>query len=123
MWDVIAAQAIQECRRRFFWPYVRRRVIDISGRQLHAASSQIETWAAPGNLRLRSPRVRVQDGIDRKRTFLRASGSGERQTTIGPYGQELTCEFANYCRYEPREPRPIAEVPIDVVNQVIKALC
>ena len=98
-------------------------MIDIAGRQHHAAPSQIQIWAAHANLRLRSHRVWIKDGIDRLRTFLRDPGSGEPRITINPRCQALIREFANYRYHEPREHRPISELPIDADNHAIKALC
>jgi len=79
----------------------------------HAAPSQIEAWAAHVNLRLRSHPVWIQDGIDRLRTFLRDPGSGEPRITISPRCQVLVRGFANYPYHEPREHRPISELPMD----------
>ena len=119
----IAAHVIDECKRRSWWPYVRSGVIDIAGRQHHAAPSQIQIWAAQANLPLRSHRVWINDGIDRLRTFLRDPGSGEPRITFSPRCQALIGEFANYRYHEPREHRPISEMPIDADNHAIKALC
>ncbi len=119
----IAAHVIHECKRRSWWRHVHSGVIDIAGRQHHAAPSQIQIWAAHAQLRLRSHRVWINDGIDRLRTFLRDPGSGEPRITISPRCQALIREFGNYRYHEPRENRPISELPIDADNHAIKALC
>ena len=119
----VAALVIQECKRRAWWPYVQGGVIDIAGRQHHAAPSQVEIWRRLARLRLRSHRVPLRDGMERLRTFLRDPASGEPRITISPRCQALIREFGLYRYHEPSEHRPISEAPIDADNHAIKALC
>ena len=84
---------------------------------------QIKVWAAQAQLRMRSHRVLLQDGIERLRAFLRNPGDGEPRITINSRCQALIREFANYRYHEPREHHPVSEQPIDAHNHAIKALC
>ena len=119
----MTAQVIDACKGRAWWPYVRSGVIDIAGRQHHAMPSQIEVWASMAQIRLRSHRVLLQDGIERLRTFLRSPRNGEPLLTVNSRCQALIREFANYRYHEPSEHRPISELPIDRDNHAVKALC
>ena len=119
---MVAAEIIAECKRRWWWPRVSGGVIDVAGRQHHASASQVEIWQALAGLRLRSRPVRIQDGIDRLRTFLRDPASGEPRVTVAPACRALMQEFGSYRYHEARDDRPISELPIDRDNHAIKAL-
>lgn len=119
---MVAAEIIAECRRRWWWPRVSGGVIDVAGRQHHASASQVEIWQALAGLRLRSRPVRIQDGIDRLRTFLRDPASGDPRLTLAPACRALMQEFGSYRYHEARDDRPISELPMDRDNHAIKAL-
>ncbi len=117
-----AGEVIAACQRRPWWPRVRGGVIDIAGRQHHAAPSQVEIWASLARLRLRSRRVPVRDGIERLRTFLRDPASGAARLTVSPSCPNLIAEFEHYRYHDDSGRRPISEEPIDRDNHAIKAL-
>ena len=66
--------------------------------------------------------MRIQDGIDRLRTFLRDPAGGEPRLTLAPACRALMQEFGSYRYHEVRDGRPISELPIDRDNHAIKAL-
>ena len=118
----VAGDVIAACRERSWWPRVRGGVIDVAGRQHHAAPSQIEIWASLGGIRLRSHRVPLRSGIDRLRTFLRDPASGKARLTVAPECRNLIEEFGMYRYHEASDLEPISEIPIDRDNHAIKAL-
>lgn len=118
----VAGDVIAVCRQRSWWPRVRGGVIDVAGRQHHAAPSQIEIWASLGGIRLRSHTVPIRSGIDRLRTFLRDPASGKARLTVAPECQNLIEEFGLYRYHEASDRAPISEIPIDRDNHAIKAL-
>lgn len=118
----IAGDVIAACRQRPWWPRVRGGVIDVAGRQHHAAASQIEVWASLARVRLRSHTVPLRAGIDRLRTFLRDPASGEARLTVAPECRNLIEEFGLYRYHEASDREPISEIPIDRDNHAIKAL-
>ena len=118
----VAGEIIAACRQRPWWPRVRGGVIDIAGRQHHAAPSQIEIWASQARLRLRSQRVPLRDGIERLRTFLRDPASGRPRLTLAPECRNLIREFGRYRYRETSDREPVAEIPIDRDNHAVKAL-
>ena len=118
----VAGDVIAACRQRPWWPRVRGGVIDVAGRQHHAAPSQIEVWASQAGVRLRSHTVPLRSGIDRLRTFLRDPGSGSARLTVAPECRNLIEEFGLYRYHEDSDRDPISEIPIDRDNHAIKAL-
>ena len=118
----VAGDVIAACRERPWWPQVRGGVIDIAGRQHHAAPSQIEVWASLAGVRLRSHTVPLRSGIDRLRTFLRDPASGAARLTVAPECRSLIEEFGLYRYHEASDLEPISEIPIDRDNHAIKAL-
>ena len=118
----VAGDVIAACRQRPWWPRVRGGVIDVAGRQHHAAPSQIEVWASQAGVRLRSHTVPLRSGIDRFRTFLRDPGSGSARLTVAPECRNLIEEFGLYRYHEDSDRDPISEIPIDRDNHAIKAL-
>ena len=118
----VAGDVIAACRQRPWWPRVRGGVIDVAGRQHHAAPSQIEVWASQAGVRLRSHTVPLRSGIDRLRTFLRDPGSGSARLTVAPECRKLIEEFGLYRFHEDSDRDPISEIPIDRDNHAIKAL-
>ena len=118
----VAGDVIAACRQRPWWPRVRGGVIDVAGRQHHAAPSQIEVWASQAGVRLRSHTVPLRSGIDRLRTFLRDPGSGSARLTVAPECRNLIEEFGLYRFHEDSDRDPISEIPIDRDNHAIKAL-
>ena len=118
----VAGDVIAACRQRPWWPRVRGGVIDVAGRQHHAAPSQIEVWASLAGVRLRSHGVPLRAGIDRLRTFLRDPASGDPRLTVAPECPNLIEEFGLYRYHEASDREPISEVPIDRDNHAIKAL-
>ncbi|KKN76515.1 hypothetical protein LCGC14_0370240 [marine sediment metagenome] len=63
-------QIIVVCKHRPWWDKVVGGVIDIAGRAHHEDKSAEEVWLKEGDLRLKSQKVGVIDGINRFRTFL-----------------------------------------------------
>ena len=118
----IAGDVIAACRQRPWWPRVRGGVIDVAGRQHHAAPSQIEVWASLAGVRLRSHAVPLRAGIDRLRTFLRDPASGKARLRVAPACRNLVEEFGLYRFHEASDAKPISEIPIDRDNHAIKAL-
>ncbi|MDE2768116.1 MAG: hypothetical protein OXO54_13700 [Chloroflexota bacterium] len=118
----VAGDVIAACRERPWWPRVRGGVIDVAGRQHHAAPSQIEIWASLGGIRLRSHSVPLRSGIDRLRTFLRDPASGRARLTVAPDCRNLIEEFGMYRYHEASDLEPVSEIPIDRDNHAIKAL-
>ena len=118
----VAGDVIAICRQRPWWPRVRGGVIDVAGRQHHAAPSQIEVWASLAGVRLRSHRVPLRSGIDRLRTFLRDPASGNPRLTVAPACLNLAEEFGLYRYHEASDREPISEIPIDRDNHAVKAL-
>ena len=120
---IVAGDVIVACRQRPWWPRVRGGVIDVAGRQHHAAPSQIEVWASLARLRLRSHRVSLHDGIDRLRTFLRDPVSGSPRLAIAPRCRSLIWEFGRYRYHDDSGLHTVSEDPIDRDNHALKALC
>ena len=118
----VAGEVIAVCRQRPWWSRVRGGVIDVAGRQHHAAPSQIEIWASTAGVRLRSHGVPLRSGIDRLRTFLRDPASGEARLAVAPECRNLIEEFGLYRYHEASDREPISEIPIDRDNHAIKAL-
>lgn len=118
----VAGDVIAACRQRPWWPRVRDGVIDVAGRQHHAAASQIEVWASLGRVRLRSHTVPLRAGIDRLRTFLRDPGNGDARLTVAPACRHLIEEFGLYRYHDASDREPVSELPIDRDNHAIKAL-
>ena len=118
----VAGDVIAICRQRPWWPRVRGGVIDVAGRQHHAAPSQIEVWASLAGVRLRSHSVPLRSGIDRLRTFLRDPASGNPRLTVAPACLNLAEEFGLYRYHEASDREPISEIPIDRDNHAVKAL-
>ena len=118
----VAGDVIAACRERPWWPRVRGGVIDVAGRQHHAAPSQIEVWGSLAGVRLRSHSVPLRSGIDRLRTFLRDPASGDARLIVAPECTNLVEEFGLYRYHEASDLEPISEIPIDRDNHAIKAL-
>ena len=118
----VVGDVIGACRQRDWWPRVCGGVIDVAGRQHHAAPSQIEVWASLAGVRLRSHTVPLRSGIDRLHTFLRDPVSGRARLTVAPTCSNLIEEFGLYRYHEASDLGPISELPIDRDNHAIKAL-
>jgi hypothetical protein len=119
---VVAEDVISLCQERAWWDGVTGGVIDVAGRQHAGLPSHVEIWQAKTGLYLRSNRVKVVDGINRLRTFLRDPGSGETRLLVNPLCKGLIGEFAKYRYRVVVENRPVREEPIDRDNHALKAL-
>jgi hypothetical protein len=118
----VAEDVIAECERREWWEAVTGGVIDVAGRQHAGLPSHVEIWREKAGLYLSSNRVKVVDGINRLRTFLREPGSGVPRLLINPRCTGLLAEFGKYRYQAVVENRPVREEPIDRDNHSLKAL-
>ena len=115
-------EVIEECKRRPWWP-PSGGVIDVAGKQHHAAESQIEVWRAKAGVHLRSQRVPLAAGRDRLNSFLVGHPeTGIPRLLISPKCKETAKEFTLYKWRRGVQDRVAGETPIDQHCDAIKAI-
>ena len=90
-------EMIEVCQTRDWWDQVEGGVIDIAGTQHHAMPSHVEVWASVG-VGLRWNVVKVQEGIDRHRTFLKDPKTGEPRLFYNPSCTGAIEEYGSWKR-------------------------
>jgi len=90
-------EMIEVCQKREWWDKVDGGVIDIAGTQHHAMPSHVEVWASVG-IGFRWNVVKVQEGIDRHRTFLKDPQSGEPRLFYNPKCAGAIDEYGSWKR-------------------------
>jgi len=68
---LITSQMIDVCKTRPWWKDVHGGAIDIAGTQHQAMAAPVEVWSSEGGLYLNSRRVRINEGIERMKSFLK----------------------------------------------------
>jgi len=120
---MIGEEIIEECKRRPWWHDVKGGVIDVAGKQHHAAESQIEVWNAKAGIYLRSQRVPLAAGRDRLNSFLmKHPETGIPRLLFSTKCKNTAAEFTKYVWRKRPEERLAGETPIDKFCDSIKAL-
>lgn len=119
---LIGEQVIELCKRREWWPPTGG-VIDVAGRQHHAAKSQVEVWVGEAGVYLRSQPVSLEAGRERLKSFLlKQPETDEPRVFISPKCKGLIAEFGRYMWRRLPEERVAGEQPVDRHCDALKAI-
>lgn len=91
----VAEEIIGICQQRQWWSLVKSGVMDIAGQSKDGRESHADIWKRVARIPIGARRVGVDEGIQRHRTFLRDSITGQPNLyhdprckyTIGEYGK------------------------------------
>lgn len=127
---MIGEEVVEEAKDREWWDSVPKAsryqtggVIDIAGRQHHAAPSQIEIWRSEGDVALRSQQVAPKVGRERIKSFLMPyPETGAPRVLFSPKCKKTAWEFTNYKWKKRVEERLTGEEPENRNCDSIKAL-
>ena len=124
---LIGEEIVALAKKRAWWDsvpkYATGGVIDVAGRQHHAAPSQIEVWRSEGGVSLRSQKIAPSVGRERIKSFLMPhSETGLPRLLLSTKCKHLAEEFTRYCWKKRPEERLAGEEPTNRDNDAIKAL-
>lgn len=124
--DHIHGEVIKICKKRPWWPNVRRAVIDFAGRQHHADKSAAEIWRSEAGKRCYSQEVGVLAGIARHKSFLlgEMGPDGLRHPRLlhDPRCKFTLEEYKKYKKPTDRDGNPTDDLPKDENNHALKAI-
>jgi len=127
-------QVIKICQMRPWWSRVEGGAIDIAARQHQAMPAVAEVWLKEAEIHLRSRKVRIVEGIERMRTFLKINPlTNQPNIFFDPRCKGIISEFgggpnpftgqqAVYRYRMGRESEIVSEEPEDKNNHGIKAM-
>ena len=127
-------QVIKICQMRPWWSRVEGGAIDIAARQHQAMPAVAEVWLKEAGIHLRSRKVRIVEGIERMRTFLKINPltnlpniffDPKCKGIISEFGggpNPFTGQQAVYRYRMGRESEIVSEEPEDKNNHAIKAM-
>ena len=131
---LITEEMIDICKSRPWWKDVREGVIDVAGYQHQAMAAPAEIWMKETGLYLSSEKVKINDGTERLKSFLKPDPlSREPKILINSKCLGLLSEFGavpspfdgqtrSYRWKMDREGNIVGETPEDKHNHGIKAL-
>jgi len=128
---LIGEEIIELCKEREWWGKVPKAsrlqtggVIDVAGRQHHAAKSQIEVWLGEADVSLRSQSVSLEAGRSRLKSFLMEQPETNMPRLLfSPRCKHTHAEFGKYRWARSPEERVAGQKPVDRDCDAIKALC
>ena len=131
---LITSEMIQLAQAREWWPDVHSGVIDIAGLQHQAMAAPAEVWLEQTGLYLSYNKVRINDGTERLKGFLKPDPlSHVPKLVIAPHCVGTLSEFGaapnpfdgqthSYRWKTDRDGSILGETPEDKYNHAIKAL-
>ena len=127
---MIGEEVVAEAKKREWWDSVPKAsrhatggVIDVAGRQHHAAPSQIEVWRNEGDVALRSQKIAPKVGRERIKSFLMAHPeTGIPRVLFSTKCKHTAEEFTRYCWKKRPEERFAGDEPLNRDCDAIKAL-
>ena len=131
---LITEEMIDICKSRPWWKDVKEGVIDVAGYQHQAMAAPAEIWMKETGLYLSSEKVKINDGTERLKSFLKPDPlSREPKILINSKCLGLLSEFGavpspfdgqtrSYRWKMDREGNIVGETPEDKHNHGIKAL-
>ncbi len=127
---LIGEEIVEIAKKRAWWDNVGKAsrnqtggVIDIAGRQHHAAKSQIEVWRAEGDVALRSQQVAPKVGRERIKSFLMPfPETGAPRVLFSSKCKKTAWEFTNHKWKKRAEERLGGEEPENRRSDSVKAL-
>ena len=91
---MVTEEMIDICRNRPWWKDVSSGVIDVAGYQHQAMAAPAELWMKSTGLYLSSQKVRINDGTERLKSFLKPDPiTKEARVQINPKCDGLLSEF------------------------------
>jgi len=127
-------EIVHVCQMRPWWKDVEGGAIDVAGYQHQAMAAPAEVWLRLAGVRLRAEKVRVADGTERLRGFLRPDAiTGQAKLAVSPVCRGLLSEFGAmpspfdgqtraYRWQTDRDGNIVGNTPRDENNHAIKAL-
>ena len=131
---LVTEDMVTACQKRKWWPAVTGGAIDVAALQHQAMPAVSEIWAKIGKVYLRSQKIRIQDGIERLKTFLKVDPlTGQPNLFINLKCRGLLSELGGcpnpdtgqtqvYRWRFDREGNVVGDVPDDKNCDAIKAL-
>lgn len=127
---LIGEEIVEIAKKRPWWDRVGKAsrfqtggVVDIAGRQHHAAKSQIEVWRSEGDIALRSQQVAPKVGRERIKSFLMPyPETGTPRLLLSPKAKMTAYEFTNHKWKKRPEERLGGEEPVNRDCDALKAL-
>ncbi len=131
---LVTEEVIEMAKSRPWWPDVEGGVIDVAGHQHHSMPAPAEAWAEQGGVILSASRVRINDGTQRLRSFLKVpAGKRGPKLLIGSHCKGILSELGvtpnpfdgqtrPYRWKTDREGNMVGRVPEDRYNHAIKAV-
>ena len=132
--SLVTSDIITVCQQRPWWKMVVGGAVDIAARQHQAMPSVSEIWLKEAGILLQSQKVRIQDGIEVVKTFLKVNPITNRPrlfinstcrgliSELGGCPNPHTGQTAVYQWKTDREGHVAGEVPEDKNNHACKAL-
>ena len=130
---LVTSDIITVCQQKPWWKKVVGGAVDVAALQHQAMPAVVEVWLKEGKLHLRSQKVRIQDGIERLKTFLKVNSlTGQPAIHINANCKGLISELGGcpspedgqtrvYKWRTDREGNVVGEVPDDKNCDAIKA--
>jgi len=131
---MVTSDVIKVCKQKPWWSKVSGGTIDVAGFQHQAMPAPAEVWSREAGVGLRAQKIRIQDGIERTKTFLIVSpitGSPLLHintkcrgliSEMGGCPSPITEMVAIYKWREDRDGKIVGDVPEDKNNHSCKAL-
>ena len=131
---LITSEIIQLAQNKEWWPDVKHGVIDIAGLQHQSMAAPAEVWLEQTGLYLNYNKVRINDGTERLKGFLKPDPlTNTPKLVVAPHCQGLLSEFGAapnpfdgqtraYRWKTDRDGSILGETPEDKYNHAIKAL-
>lgn len=131
---LVTEEIIDIAMSRPWWPAVTGGVIDVAGYQHHAMPAPAEVWLERAGVALSAGRVRINDGTERLRSFLKVLSDGrEPKMMIGSHCTGILSELGvmpnpfdgqtrAYRWKTDREGAIVGQTPEDRYNHGIKAV-
>lgn len=94
----VAEEIIGICQQRAWWHLVKLGVMDIAGQSKDGRESHADIWKRVARIPIGAKRVAVTDGIQRHRTFLRNTLTGEPDLFHDPRCKYTIREYGLYKR-------------------------
>ena len=131
---LVTEEIIEMARSRPWWPGVEGGVIDVAGYQHHSMPAPAEAWMEEAGVALSASRVRINDGTQRLRSFLKvpADDRGPKLliaahckgilSELGVAPNPFDGQTRPYRWKTDREGNIVGRVPEDRYNHAIKAV-
>ena len=131
---LVTSDIIKVCKQKPWWNKVTGGAVDVAGTQHQAMPAVSEIWLKEAGLRLRSRKIKIQDGIERVKSYLNINPITGRPllhintrckgliSEMGGCANPITNQTSVYRWRQDRSGAVIGEEPEDRDNHASKAL-